>query len=287
MKKKYTFALMFLIFSVSATANPLKGCKPNVKPVSFQAFKACTYREPANGQWIVDGDIPISSTKELKLFYYSSIKTKNNKISTKKINKINEELIVNTVNGKNDLWPKNASCGIRYCISKATAGAYYSETVTLMQAAANEWSKYGGVKFVHVMDSDINCTDTTENVDFDVQVVGDREYAARAFFPSNERSRRNVLITSRAFTGLTPPANLTGILRHELGHTLGFRHEHTRPEAAKCFEDNNWFPLTPYDSQSVMHYPQCGGTASTFLELSAKDISGVQAAYGPASQCEK
>ena len=58
----------------------------------------------------------------------------------------------------------------------------------------------------------------------------------------------------------------TNILGHELGHTLGFRHEHTRPESGTCFEDNNWRPLTPYDSASIMHYPQCNGTSDD-LEL--------------------
>ena len=65
----------------------------------------------------------------------------------------------------------------------------------------------------------------------------------------------------------------------ELGHTLGFRHEHTRPEAGTCFEDNNWRPLTPYDSASIMHYPQCNGSSSD-LEFQASDAAGLRALYG-------
>ena len=72
---------------------------------------------------------------------------------------------------------------------------------------------------------------------------------------------------------------LAHILGHELGHVLGFRHEHTRPEAATCFEDNQWRPLTPYDSSSIMHYPQCNGTSSD-LSFTAKDAQGVAALYG-------
>jgi len=66
---------------------------------------------------------------------------------------------------------------------------------------------------------------------------------------------------------------------HELGHTLGFRHEHTRPESGTCFEDNNWRPLTPYDSASIMHYPQCNGSSQN-LNWTQRDADGIKALYG-------
>lgn len=68
-------------------------------------------------------------------------------------------------------------------------------------------------------------------------------------------------------------------LGHELGHVLGFRHEHTRPESGTCFEDNNWRPLTPYDSSSIMHYPQCNGSSDD-LSMTSTDVAGVVALYG-------
>ena len=69
------------------------------------------------------------------------------------------------------------------------------------------------------------------------------------------------------------------MLRHELGHTIGFRHEHTRPESGTCFEDNNWRPLTGYDSKSVMHYPQCNGTQDGDLSLTATERAGANSVY--------
>ncbi len=68
-------------------------------------------------------------------------------------------------------------------------------------------------------------------------------------------------------------------MRHELGHTIGLRHEHTRPESGTCFEDNNWRALTSYDAASVMHYPQCNGSNNGDLNLTAADKAGVAALY--------
>jgi len=113
-----------------------------------------------------------------------------------------------------------------------------------------------------------------------VRPISGADYLARAFFPNDQRSSRNVLIDTTAFQQQSNPT-LTGILRHELGHTLGFRHEHTRPEAGTCFEDNNWRALTPYDSKSVMHYPQCNGKGDRTLNLTDMDIQGAVSLYGP------
>jgi hypothetical protein len=92
-----------------------------------------------------------------------------------------------------------------------------------------------------------------------------------------------VLIDDSAFR-LDPGGalQLVGIMRHELGHTLGWRHEHTRPEAGACFEDNDWRPLTGYDRFSVMHYPQCNGGGDWSLMLTHMDRNGAACAYGAA-----
>jgi hypothetical protein len=107
--------------------------------------------------------------------------------------------------------------------------------------------------------------------------VSGQSYLARAFFPSSSRSSRNVLVDSSAFGNVGWP--LENIIGHELGHTLGFRHEHTRPEAGTCFEDNNWRQLTPYDSASIMHYPQCNGSSND-LNWTTRDGQGIAALYG-------
>ena len=121
------------------------------------------------------------------------------------------------------------------------------------------------MNFVYVPTQDASCTTRNNTVLFSVEPTKTQQYIARAFFPSTPKSGRNILVNARSLqtSGSWTPANILG---HELGHTLGFRHEHTRPEAGTCFEDNNWVALTPYDNVSIMHYPQCnGGSANLTL----------------------
>jgi hypothetical protein len=132
---------------------------------------------------------------------------------------------------------------------------------------------------------DANCTRQNGAVLFDVNPVDvDGEYLARAFFPGEARAERNVYIDLTALAlDPTRELKLVGVLRHELGHTLGFRHEHTRPESGACFEDGNFVPITRYDKLSVMHYPQCNGGTSWALVLTNPDKNGAACVYGGAN----
>ena len=116
-----------------------------------------------------------------------------------------------------------------------------------MNQGAALWENASNVNFTHVSSQDGNCWTGNNSVLFSVEPTFTTQYIARAFFPSSPDSQRNVLVNADSLqsSGSWTPGNILG---HELGHTLGFRHEHTRPEAGTCFEDNNWYPLTPYDS---------------------------------------
>lgn len=237
---------------------------------TFSEFESATYQD-ADRQYVVNGDEPVPSRGALREFYEGMIGTAPGKT-------LDQGLVVNTVNGRDDKWSATQVGNLTYCVS-TRFGADHAAVVSAMAQGAALWeSASSAVDFVHLAAHDGNCSTRNNAVLFSVEPTKTTQYIARAFFPSSSDRTRNVLVnaTSLQNAGSWTPSNIMG---HELGHTLGFRHEHTRPEAGTCFEDNNWRPLTPYDSASIMHYPQCNGTSDD-LSFTSYDRQGVQALYG-------
>lgn len=255
------------------------GCSDGntVDVLTYDEFKAQAYQEPETGLFIVNGDEPVETEAQLREVYEAYLDSVA-RLTDDGYSTTEQGLIVNRVSGRDDKWSATAAANIRYCVSKSSFGTRYTTVVNAMNSAAAAWEATARVNFIHDSAKDTACTATTTGVTFDVRQVCSGSYLARAFFPSSSRGSRNVLIDCSAF-GSISPYTLTGILRHELGHTLGFRHEHTRPESGTCFENTSWRALTTYDSASAMHYPQCNGSNSGDLILTSRDKSGARALY--------
>lgn len=233
---------------------------------SYQEFAASTYRD-VDGGYIVNGDELISGQSDLRSFYEQLVGPETP----------TDGLIVNTVNGADDKWSASQVGNLTYCVS-TKFGTRHADVVSAMASGAALWEAASSkVNFVYVSSADGQCTTRNKSVVFSVEPVQTSQYIARAFFPSSPDRQQNVLIDDSIWSsGSWTPTNILG---HELGHTLGFRHEHTRPESGTCFEDNNWRALTPYDSSSIMHYPQCNGSSDD-LSMTSSDRAGVVALYG-------
>jgi hypothetical protein len=132
---------------------------------------------------------------------------------------------------------------------------------------------------------DGSCTNANPGVTFAVRPWASG--GACSFFPSGGGCvPRTVVIDYNDFDNnpqwdtLAPNITTGGVLIHELGHSLGFRHEHIRFPGG-CLEDSNWRGLTTYDPGSTMHYPWCpGGISTASLQLTSRDGEGAAGVYG-------
>jgi len=165
---------------------------------------------------------------------------------------------------------------IRYCVSNSF-GSNKAAIRRSMQRAAADWASAARLRFTYDSSRDGNCT-SAGSIDIAVRPTSG-SFIASAFFPRRGNAEGNLLVVVNQFfqQGLSQD----GVMRHELGHILGFRHEHTRIRSNPCYEDGNWIAITQYDSSSTMHYPQCNGTGSfSSLALTGLDRAGAAAVYG-------
>ena len=172
---------------------------------------------------------------------------------------------------------------LTYCVLRQTfpRDDWYEALVYDMQLATAAWEDTCGVDFEYLGAFDDSSSVRPEGVLFPVRhIATGGAFIAAAFFPHDPVLRRRVLIDPSYFT---TSFDHVGVLQHELGHVLGFRHEHIRSGAPRVCPDEDptgTYDLTAYDPRSVMHY-FCGGAGSRGLAITEVDRVGSQMVYGP------
>jgi hypothetical protein len=239
---------------------------PNV--VSWEDFRAQSPREPwTGGRYIVDGDLALDEAG-LRRYYdawFAAVGVAPENLAPM---------------GAATVWPFPDSFFLSYCIS-TDFGDSFAAIEAAMQAATGTWSDRVGVQYTYGPEENANCNADNTNVTFDVRPVSGAGYAAVSFFPDSPRPARSVLVDTTAFATDAGSVDLEAILRHQLGHTLGFQHEHLWLDPACTSEDSRLaVKIANYDIDSVMHLPACrpselGGTIQT-----EGDLVGAIAIYG-------
>lgn len=249
--------------------------------LSFEEFLQFVFCEEDGRICVVDGDTPIrGGFAGLREFYDNRVQPD---LSTRQ-----QGLSVNLGNRGDDLWYGEQRFNLSFCVSDEF-GDRKEEVVEATLAAVRAWEEIASVSFPYRADQDHRCHVENRQVLFPIwPAEDDAPYFARAFFPEFGEGERDIRINMAEYdAALADPElsdlTLEGIMRHELGHVLGFRHEHTRSESGAyyCFEDWNYRPGTDYDAQSVMHYPHCEGSNDWSLEFSDFDVLGAAYFYPP------
>jgi hypothetical protein len=195
------------------------------------------------------------------------------------------------VNGRMVRWRKGKA--LTYCVNHASFGGNeteYQQVVAAIKQAAREWEAVCHVRFRHMAKCDKGVPPGTTAPLFDV--VRDPQpgnLLALAFFPPDPPEKRHVYIYNGFFDTRANPYGRVGIFRHELGHVLGFRHEHIRAGApSSCAQyygqeslSNTVLLTSSYDHKSVMHYI-CPGMPTNNAEwvFTNFDRVGAQKVYG-------
>jgi hypothetical protein len=234
------------------------------RTMSFDEFLS-TVHQDSTGKYVYDGDMTAHDMASLHLAWEQMYP------------QMGALTVAKYSLAQDDIWRNGQQLNLTYCISNGF-GVNKQAVINAMSAADAAWSAQAIVKFVYVPAQDTNCTSSNTNVIFNVNSVSGTGYWANSFLPSAPRASRTLNIDNITFgSGIA----LAGLLMHELGHVLGFRHEYVRA-ASPCYTEGGlWRGVTPYDTGSIMDYPypECGGT-NPFSGLDQNDIEGATMLYG-------
>jgi len=217
--------------------------------------------------WVVEGDILLSeeqyarSQKDLKEI------TKNVEDGINSVIPSSDVSLLGLLNDSAQLerWSPDYAKNLTYFIDEESfqsSSVNASDIRIFLQDATRDWSSVCGVWFTEVK--------RKKGALFVVRYNSASRpgLMATAFFPHSPPSERLLCIYPDFYTmGFTP----AGILRHELGHILGFQHEDIR---LTSLVDPY---TTEYDTQSVMLSAPFGIKERTISEL---DADGAAWYYG-------
>jgi hypothetical protein len=223
--------------------------------------------------YVLEGDLRLTRQEVLARLktYLADATTVTN--ATLPTGKGSEELYVMVKAGVPTKWPVGQRA-LTYAVKRSSFPSLdqYIEIVNNLRDAVPAWVEpcECGLSFSHASQYDDN--PSLDTVTFVVSYMpNEQRYLALSFFPADPKDQRYLYIMEPYFTNTT--YDKVGMLRHELGHILGYRHAHIGGvPGCELYEesDKSWVALSPYDSRSVMHYP-CGGGGSVKFILSDRD----------------
>ena len=257
---------------------------PSSESEGVDEFVASLTRD-GDGDLIFDGDLAFPNETAARDFYEE---------------RFGDGRSTQLANKRGAVWSDREKLALGYCVSNAFGGDK-RRVLQAMQSAAAQWEQAANVKFHYLPQYDGQCANSRTRPRLFVPVRLNNEcgwHASGAYpYKSSYHRLSFVKVNTRALGRCRQPVlfDLPGLLLHELGHVLGFIHEHDRRENAqnhdrgRCNPHNleNYNALTSYDPYSIMHYSECGGLGPyatgdprNNTTMSSNDRAGAAARYG-------
>jgi hypothetical protein len=255
--------------------------------LSWDEYRARAVVEGEN-HYIAEWDLVFSSEEEVRAHYERELASDSNKLA----------VFQRASTGFEPTYSGSDALDITYCVSNSFTNK--STVVADMATAVRGWQDVMNVVFRYVPAQDASCNQNNANVDFAVMPTTNQGlwgcgssklvWGNLGCSVGGVSGVKGVLTLQYSLLGTEPYPGTTaiGLIQHEVGHILGFRHEH--PWAPGGCNETPTIPafdltgrrLTPYDASSVMHYPipECNGVYGTDNVISSLDGRGGRSVYG-------
>ena len=266
--------ILLAVLALSACGSEVTA---NEAELAYADFVASLEPGPRGG-WIVDTDIVIRTEESLREYFFAYEYEPTTVLHDESLGLSQGSLVVRRTSGVDRVHSESRRRSLTYCVTD-DFGDDHDDVVAAFATAAASWEAILDVDFRHVAAEDDDCDDSNTAVFFDIVPSGDEDSGwANSFWPDESRANREITLGGNARS--------SALMTHELGHALGFRHEHGRPTSetglgAGCVESGGRV-LTPYDDRSVMHYPSYSSTcpgADDRYRISRLDTLAAQSFY--------
>lgn len=263
----------------------------NAGAPSYREWRDKEARLNSDGKWVFEGDIVYRDEDDLRAIYLQ-------RYGAPAADDTRFRSIVTCDRSRDSTWNVADKLDLTYCFGTFSSETLREDVRSAMKSAAVNWELAADVNFIEVEMSEGECNciygaddgcgsfssrakiRVRQRDSGDCDGISCLDDPASAEFPTNA-THEITFHTSANDTN----EKMYRLANHEMGHLLGFAHEHYRFDQGSgesCTSAVPWRAVTDPDGGSVMGYGSCAGTDPILISnqyLSTRDRQGAAYLY--------